>query len=143
MIDDWSAFKPGTTATAIVYPGKDKTYSNLVEGSWLDYYKGTYYLYYSGDNCCGAKANYAVMIAKADNPQGPFIRLGESNQSLNSVILEKDAIYTAPGHNSIFQDEKGKRFIAYHAIEIAHKEKGRVMCISPVQYKNGWPVVGE
>jgi arabinan endo-1,5-alpha-L-arabinosidase len=141
MTDDWSAFKPGTTATAIVYPRKDKTYSNLVEGSWLDYYKGTYYLYYSGDNCCGAKANYAVMIAKADKPQGPFIRLGESNQTLNSVILEKDEIYTAPGHNSIFQDEKGNRFIAYHAIEIAHKEKGRVMCISPVRYKNGWPVV--
>ena len=143
MTDDWSAFKQGTNATAIVYPGKDKTYSNLVEGSWLDYDKGTYYLYYSGDNCCGAKANYAVMIAKADKPEGPFIRLGESNGSLNSVILEKDEVYTAPGHNSIFQDEKGKSFIAYHAIEIAHKEKGRVMCISPVQYRNGWPVVGK
>ncbi|HMG10673.1 MAG TPA: family 43 glycosylhydrolase, partial [Mucilaginibacter sp.] len=142
MTDDWSAFKPGTSPTAIVYPGKDKTYSNLVEGSWLDYDKGTYYLYYSGDNCCGDKANYAVMIAKAGNPFGPFVRLGESNHSLNSAILEKDAIYTAPGHNSIFQDEKGMKFIAYHAIEIAHKEKGRVMCISPVQYKNGWPVVG-
>ena len=143
MTADWSALKKGTTAKAIVYPGKDKTYSNLVEGSWLDYDHGTYYLYYSGDNCCGDKANYAVMIAKASDPFGPFIRLGESNGTLNSVILEKDSVYTAPGHNSIFQDEKGHRFIAYHAIEITHKEKGRVMCISPIQYKNGWPVVGK
>ncbi len=141
MTDDWSAFKPGTTAKAIIYPGKDKSYSKLIEGSWLDYNKGTYYLYYSGDNCCGTKANYAVMIAKADNPTGPFERLGEANHSLNSAILEKDSVYLAPGHNSIFKDEKGKKWIAYHAIERSHKEKGRVLCINRIAYKNGWPVV--
>lgn len=141
MKDDWSDFKEDSQATVVVEPGKDKSYSNLIEGSWLDYDNGTYYLYYSGDNCCGAGANYAVMIAKADNPLGPFVRLGERNQTLNSAILIKDAVYTAPGHNSIFTDEKGNKFIAYHAIEIAHKEKGRVMCISPVKYQNGWPLV--
>lgn len=141
MTDDWSAFKPGTKPKPIVYPGKDKTYSNLIEGSWLDYNKGIYYLYYSGDNCCGEKANYAVMIARASNPLGPFERLGEVNRSLNSTILEKDSVYLAPGHNSIFKDEKGKKWIAYHAIERSHKEKGRVMCINRITYKNGWPVV--
>ena len=141
MTDNWSAFKPGSTAKAIVYPGKDKTYSNLLEGSWLDYDKGRYYLYYSGDNCCGAKANYAVMVARASNPTGPFERLGEANHSLNSVILEKDSVFLAPGHNSVFQDKKGKKWIAYHAIERNHKEKGRVLCINPIVYKNGWPVV--
>jgi arabinan endo-1,5-alpha-L-arabinosidase len=141
MKDDWSDFKDGSEATAVVFPGKDKTYSNLIEGSWLDYQDGTYYLYYSGDNCCGDNANYAVMIAKASDPFGPFVRLGESDHTLNSTILVKDTAYTAPGHNSIFDDGNGNKFIAYHAIEILHKEKGRVMCISPIQYKNGWPVV--
>ena len=141
MKDDWSDFKDGSAATAVVFPGKDKNYSSLIEGSWLDYQDGTYYLYYSGDNCCGDNANYAVMIAKATNPFGPFVRLGESNSSLNSTILVKDTYYTAPGHNSIFADEQGNKFIAYHAIEIAHKEKGRVMCINPIRYINGWPEV--
>ena len=141
MTDDWSAFKPGSTAKAIVYPGKDKTYSNLIEGSWLDYDKGMYYLYYSGDNCCGAKANYAVMVARASNPTGPFERLGEANHSLNSAILEKDSVFLAPGHNSVFQDKKGRKWIAYHAIERSHKEKGRVLCINRIVYKNGWPIV--
>ena len=141
MTDNWSAFKPGTEAKAIVHPGKDKSYSNLIEGSWLDYNKGIYYLYYSGDNCCGTKANYAVMVARASNPTGPFERLGEANHSLNSAILEKDSVYLAPGHNSIFKDEKGKKWIAYHAIERSHKEKGRVLCINRIAYKNGWPVV--
>lgn len=141
MNEDWSGFKEGSVATAVVFPGKDKSYSNLIEGSWLDYQDGTYYLYYSGDNCCGDNANYAVMIAKATDPFGPFVRLGESNNSLNSAILVKDAYYTAPGHNSIFKDDQGNKFIAYHAIEIAHKEKGRVMCISLIHYVNGWPQV--
>ncbi len=141
MTGDWSAFKPGTEAKAIVYPGKDKSYSNLIEGSWVDYQNGFYYLYYSGDNCCGVNANYAVMIARAKDPFGPFERLGEANHSLNSTILVKDSLYLAPGHNSIFTDKKGKKWIAYHAIEKSHPEKGRVMLINPVIYKNGWPLV--
>lgn len=141
MTDDWSVFKPGTSPKAIVYPGKDKSYSNLIEGSWVDYQNGFYYLYYSGDNCCGINANYAVMVARASNPLGPFERLGEANHSLNSAILVKDSLYLAPGHNSIFTDKKGKKWIAYHAIEKSHPEKGRVMLINPVIYKNGWPLV--
>ncbi len=142
MTDDWSAFKPGTVPKPIVWPGKDKSYSILIEGSWLDYNKGTYYLYYSGDNCCGDKANYAVMVARANNPLGPFVRLGEFNKTLNSAILEKDSTYLAPGHNSVFTDKKGRKWIAYHAIDRSEKQKGRVMCINRIKYKNGWPVVG-
>jgi hypothetical protein len=49
------------------------------------------------------------------------------------------------------KDNKGQTWIAYHAIwpneaamaRAEHKNKyvRRVMCIEPVEYKNGWPVV--
>jgi arabinan endo-1,5-alpha-L-arabinosidase len=149
--DDWKSFKDGSTATPVIFPGKEKNYSILIEGAWVDYHEGKFYLYYSGDNCCGDKANYAVMIARADSALGPFERLGEVNGTGSSIILEKDSIWTAPGHNSIIKDDKGKTWIAYHAIwnnkEKAGKPRGkdhyikRVMCIEPVEYKNGWPVV--
>lgn len=149
--DDWKSFKAGSFPTPIMFPGKEKEYSKLIEGSWVDYHDGKYYLYYSGDNCCGDNANYAVMVARADNAFGPFERLGEANGSGSSVILEKDKNWFAPGHNSIVRDNKGNTWIAYHAIwpdEAAkakeeHKDKHvrRVMCIQPVIYKNGWPVV--
>jgi len=145
MSSDWKSFKEGSEPKAVVWPGKDKNYNILIEGAWLDYHNGKYFLYYSGDNCCGDKANYAVMIAKADNPLGPFLRLGEENKTGNSVILEKDSAWIAPGHNSIFQDEKGNVWMAYHAIDKKRKENKhpemRVMLISPVVYKNGWPEV--
>ncbi len=149
--NDWSSFKEGSRAVAIEYPGREKNYTNLIEGAWVDYYAGKYYLYYSGDNCCGSKANYAVMIARADSALGPFIRLGEVNGNGSSVILEKDSTWLAPGHNSIFKDNNNNTYIAFHAIwqdkqragELSGKDKSlkRVMCIEHVKYINGWPVV--
>jgi GH43 family beta-xylosidase len=149
--DDWKDFKKGSTAVPVIFPDKDKEYSKLIEGAWVDYHEGKYYLYYSGDNCCGDRANYAVMVARADNPFGPFEGLGQTNGTGSNVILEKDSTWFAPGHNSIVKDEKGNSWIAYHAIwsdEAAiERKKGedkyvrRVMCIEPLVYENGWPKV--
>jgi GH43 family beta-xylosidase len=149
--DDWKSCREGTVAKPIMFPGKEKDYTKLIEGAWVDYHDGKYYLYYSGDNCCGDHANYAVMVARADKAFGPFETLGEANGTGSSVILQKDSIWTAPGHNSIFKDNAGKPWIAYHAIwkNEAEKEKAkhdnkyvrRVMCIEPVIYENGWPVI--
>ncbi len=146
MEDDWRAFKKGTVEKNVVQPGSEKAYNILIEGAWLDYDKGTYYLYYSGDNCCGDKANYAVMVARADNPLGPFQRLGEAAATGRSAVLEKDSVWIAPGHNSVFRDAGGNAWTAYHAIERSGRKSGgheaRVFCLKPVQYINGWPQIG-
>ncbi|HWJ30332.1 MAG TPA: glycoside hydrolase family 43 protein [Flavisolibacter sp.] len=151
MADDWSGFKAGSIAKAVVFPGSEKKYTSLIEGAWVDIHDGQYYLYYSGDNCCGDKANYAVMVARSDHWFGPFQRYGEATGSGSSVILEKDSTWLAPGHNSIIKDDNGKIYIAYHAIKRSNRklEKAiegdrddrRVMCIRPLEYKNGWPVI--
>lgn len=151
LTDDWKDIAPGTKTVAVVPINKEKDYTKLVEGAWVDYHDGKYYLYYSGDNCCGDNANYAVMVARADNAFGPFTRLGETRVDSSSVILAKDSIWFAPGHNSIVHDNKGNIYIAYHAIWKSEAEKERanhqnkyvrrVMCLEPVVYKNGWPIV--
>lgn len=145
MKEDWSAFKPGTSPKDIIFPVREKKYEKLVEGPWVDYYKGKYYLYYSGDNCCGPDASYAVLIARADKAEGPFTSLGEQNGTGRSVILETNEQWQAPGHNSIFTDTKGNRYIAYHAMfasaERNNNGRTRVFLIDPIEYKNGWPVV--
>lgn len=142
MTDDWTDFKPGTQAESLIYPGEEKTYDRLVEGAWVDYQDGHYYLYYSGDNCCGPEAHYAVMVARADHATGPYETLAEASNEGSSVVLEQNSQWLAPGHNSIFQDAKRNKYIAYHAIyKDSSKRKGRVFCISSVRYQNGWPVV--
>ncbi len=63
---------------------------------------------------------------------------------LSSVIVEKNDNWVAPGHNSIFKDIHGQRWIAYHAIhsnELKSQSQKRLMIISRLIYKNGWPQV--
>jgi arabinan endo-1,5-alpha-L-arabinosidase len=38
-------------------------YESLIEGAWLTVHDGLFYLWYSGDACCGPEAHYAVMVA--------------------------------------------------------------------------------
>lgn len=126
----------------VMPPGKEDKYTKLIEGAWVDVENGKYYLYYSGDNCCGAKANYAVMVARSDHPLGPFKRMGEVMGNGKSIILEKNSHWYATGHNSIFKDENGDTWIAYHAIsKDTSTGQKRVMCISRLKMKNGWPYV--
>lgn len=149
--DDWKDFEAGSTAIPLIFPDKEKNYSALIEGAWVDCHDGKYYLYYSGDNCCGDKANYAVMVARADHALGPFESFGEAGNAGSSVILEQDSIWKAPGHNSIVKDPAGDTWIVYHAIWKNKAKAGpatganhylkRVMCVEPVVYKNGWPVI--
>ena len=140
--DDRISFKDGSKVKEIIAPNPEP-YSKLVEGAWVHYRNGQYYLFYSGDNCCGDKANYAVMAARSENPEGPFVRICETRAKNSSTILEKSERWLAPGHNSIITDDNGQDWIVYHAISCnpSMKSNGRILLIDPLFYKNGWPFV--
>lgn len=146
MSDDWKSFLPGSTAKDVIPTGKEAKYDRLIEGAWVDYQDGKYYMYYSGDNCCGVGASYAVLVARADDALGPFERYGEANGTGSSVILEKDTKWMATGHNSIIRDNEGIAYIVYHALPVNQttgKAVGtdRKMLINKIEYSNGWPKV--
>lgn len=145
LADDRISFKPDSEPSELIQPitnGDPDNYQNLVEGGWVVYRDGYYYMFYSGDNCCGEEAHYAVMVARAKNAEGPFETLAEAEDSVNSVILSKNEQWLAPGHNSIVST-KGQDWIIYHAIDPKNKDKGRVMLIDEIVYKDGWPQVSE
>ncbi|KKK73861.1 hypothetical protein LCGC14_2889580, partial [marine sediment metagenome] len=98
-----------------------------------------YYLYYSGDNCCGANTHYAVMVARSKNPTGPFEKF--SNKSGKPFILNKNDRWLAPGHNSVITDKKGQDWMMYHAIDNRDPENGRVFLMYKITYENGWPKI--
>lgn len=151
LADDRLGFKEGTEPAPVVYPGRDASYDNLVEGAWVIHRDSAYFLFYSGDNCCGDAANYAVMVARADDPFGPFQRLGEVDGTGHSFILEADGTWLAPGHNSVVQDAEGNDWMFYHAIDRDQPRRDtgipgvqwdrRVMLMEPILYLSGWPRV--
>jgi arabinan endo-1,5-alpha-L-arabinosidase len=147
---DRLSFAPGSLAKDLVWPNPVKdAFPVLVEGSWVIRRNGFYYLFYSGDNCCGAKANYAVMVARSRSATGPFETLEQATGKPHSIVLEKRGYWIAPGHNSIITDALGQDWILYHAVDARHPREAasdevntrRVMLIDHIQWRNGWPVI--
>jgi arabinan endo-1,5-alpha-L-arabinosidase len=139
---DRISFKTGSVPKDVLKVYKKSAYGKLIEGPWLHYRNGYYYLFYSGDNCCGDQANYAVMVARSRNPEGPFEEF-EAKDTGSKPILIKNETWIAPGHNSVVTDDAGNDWIVYHAIgtEPKIKEQGRVMLIDRIVYKDNWPSI--
>ncbi|HEY0099773.1 MAG TPA: glycoside hydrolase family 43 protein [Pyrinomonadaceae bacterium] len=150
---DRVSFKPGSEAREVVSPIKTEdpaNYQRLIEGAWVTYRGGFYYLFFSGDNCCGDKAHYAVMVARSRSALGPFETLAEATGEPQSVILELNTRFLAPGHNSVIRDAAGDDWIIYHAIDTnqrnmkaieGDRDVRRIMLLDRLVYRKGWPRV--
>lgn len=120
-------------------------YRRLVEGAWVIRRDGWYYLFFSGDNCCGPKAHYAVMVARSRSATGPF----EVKPDNGGVILEKSPGWLAPGHNAVIETPEGEQLIVYHAVDTARPRSKpdadintrRIMLIDRLVWRDGWPAV--
>ncbi len=147
---DRLSFAPGSAAIALVHPNPVKdAFPVLVEGAWVVRRGGYYYMFYSGDNCCGTKANYAVMVARSRSATGPFETLEQASGKPHSIILEKNGIWHAPGHNALVTDAAGRDWIVYHAVDTRRPRQKptdevntrRIMLIDRIVWRDGWPVV--
>ncbi|HEX7664975.1 MAG TPA: family 43 glycosylhydrolase, partial [Polyangiaceae bacterium] len=107
-----------------------------VEGPWT-MQRGKYtYLFYSGGAYCND--TYAVGVARATSPLGPFTKKG-------APILTGNGKWTGPGHNSITA-LGGKTYIVYHAWPGAHtcNDAGdRDLLLDRVSWSGGWPHVAD
>lgn len=152
LAPDRVSFAPGSRPVALVdvERTRDTTrYQRLVEGAWVHYEAPWYFLFYSGDNCCGPKAHYAVMVARSRSATGPFETLADATGRPQSVILTRSARWNAPGHNSVVRDATGAPWLVYHAIDVARPradtlagiDSRRVMLVDPLRIVDGWPAV--
>jgi arabinan endo-1,5-alpha-L-arabinosidase len=147
---DRMSFALGTSPKELLWPAPGRSrFPVLIEGSWVLRHGGYYYLFYSGDNCCGAKAEYAVMVARSRSATGPFETLEQAGGGPHSIVLQKRGTWIAPGHNSVVTDAAGQAWMVYHAVDARRpREKAtdeintrRVMLIDRIRWENGWPVI--
>ena len=149
--EDRMSFAPGSEATNLIWPNPvEGAFPRLVEAAWVIRHDDFYYLFYSGDNCCGPDAEYGVMVARSPSPTGPFESLEEARGVPHSLMLFKSERWLAPGHNSIVIDTAGDTWIVYHAIDVNRPRQRqedeinsrRIMLIDKVQWRDDWPSVG-
>ncbi len=151
LAPDRMSFAPGSAAVDLIWPnGEGGSFPRLVEAAWVIHHDGYFYLFYSGDNCCGADAEYGVMVARSDNPMGPFETLEQAKGVPHSLILFKNDRWLAPGHNCIVTDEAGQVWILYHAIDVNRPRQKqedeinsrRILLMDLLEWHDGWPWVG-
>lgn len=151
---DRRTFVAGSVAANLLFPrnSSDGNYdTSLIEGAWVTYVAPWYYLYFSGNSCCGAGAHYAVMVARSNSPTGPFeVRTVGGASSAANPILHAGGPWLAPGHNSTVKDAAGTEWMVYHAIAASNPYlipgrtdiSRRPMLIDKITYVDGWPTVG-
>jgi arabinan endo-1,5-alpha-L-arabinosidase len=149
---DRISFASGSTPIDLIQPAKSEDpneYQRLIEAAWVIRRGDYYYLFYSGDNCCGPKAHYAVMVTRSRSATGPFETLAAATGAANSVILERNDIWVAPGHNAIVRDADGEDWMLYHAVDSRRPRSRpsddintrRVMLLDRIVWNSGWPRV--
>ena len=103
-----------------------------------------YYLFYSGARYCDS--GYALGVARARSPLGPFEKLGVP-------VLRGTVGWLGPGHSTVVTGAGNERYLAYHAY---HEAEGTPSCkagapadnnrrhvrIEPLVFDGGWPLVG-
>ena len=112
-------------------------YGDLVEGPAVVRRNGWFYMFYSGNFCCGRECNYAVGVARARKILGPW----EKNPA-NPILAANDN-WKCPGHGTVVEDERGRAFLLYHAY---HPRDfvyvGRQALLDEVVWgADGWPVI--
>ena len=143
-------FAAGSSPAPVVSTRQGQPYENLVEGPWMTYHAPYYYLFYSGGNCCvqfGPVA-YAVMVARAPSPTGPFEFLRASANGAATPVLMASGAWIGPGHNSVVT-VNGADWMVYHAIDATNPTlpgtnvSRRALLIDRITYgATGWPLVG-
>ena len=137
-------FAPGSISYEILHPSPDIPHENLIEGTFVIFRDGYYYLFYSGDDCW-KYSTYAVMVARSTDAFGPFEKLAAVTGEADSVILRHSDRWHAPGQNSIIADCAGTDWMIYHAVDPqmpftpGTKVWRRPMLMDRLTYVDGWP----
>lgn len=87
LASDRREFAPDSEAKDLIYPDVIQPYERLVEGAFVVYREGYYYLFYSGDDCCSAAPSYAVMVARSRSATGPFVKRSETTGVWGSNVI--------------------------------------------------------
>ena len=151
LAPDRLSLRSDTSPIDLIWPnGRDGGFPRLIEAAWVIRHEDFYYLFYSGDNCCGPEAEYGVMVARSESPTGPYETLEQARGVPHSLMLFKNDRWLAPGHNCIVVDEAGDCWIVYHAVDVRKPRQRqddeintrRIMLIDRLQWHDGWPWVG-
>jgi beta-xylosidase len=111
----------------------------LVEGPYILRHNGWFYLFYSGNGCCGPGCNYAMGVARSRKLLGPWIK-----NPINPILAANET-WKCPGHGSIVTDQQGRFWLLYHAYSVSGSVFiGREGMLDEVKFGgDDWPTIND
>jgi GH43 family beta-xylosidase len=121
----------GTRATLIT---NDQAWeANVTEGPFMVDHGGRFYLFYTGNSY--ASARYAIGVARASSPTGPFTKPA-------GPIVVTGGAWAGPGHCSVVDDQTNT-YMVYHSWQKGHVNVpggARYPLVDQIQWgSDGWP----
>ena len=111
----------------------------VVEGPYVLRRNGWFYLFYSGNGCCGTGCHYALGVARSRALLGPWVK------NPSNPILAANDTWKCPGHGSVVEDGRGRYFFLYHAYSTGGSIfTGREGMLDEIQFGlDDWPTMND
>ncbi|CAN7421027.1 family 43 glycosylhydrolase [Pseudoduganella sp. LjRoot289] len=130
--------KQSTTNTALYQLAKR---GNGLEGSFLYYYNGYYYLFASVNVCCsGVGSTYHTIVGRSSAITGPYVDRGGVNMvnGGGTILVSAHANVNGPGGESLLTDTDGPVMV-YHYYD-GNNNGAETLGINKVGFTaDGWP----
>ncbi|MCJ1446169.1 MAG: hypothetical protein MMC23_006674 [Stictis urceolatum] len=138
-----------SSAVQIAY---DPSGSHPVEGSFMFYRSGYYYLFYSWGICCGydttrpaAGQEYKIKVCRSTSSTGGFVdKSGVScTNGGGTVVLESHDNVYGPGGQGIMTDPTYGTVLYYHYVNtnIGYADGQKLFGWNTIGWSSGWPTV--
>lgn len=128
-----------------IFPAASRcTDPNPVEGGYIMFRDGWYYLFASHDFCCrGTASTYHIVAGRSRCVTGPYLDMDDVAMTDGGGTTLRDGFsfdrWAGPGHNSVLEDN-GKYYLVYHAYDRQNSGSPTLM-IEPFAWKDGWPLL--
>lgn len=137
LTSDGLHIKPNSEAVLVA--------GDAYEGVYIHRHDGMYYLFASVGTCCeGLNSTYHTVVGRSKSLLGPYkdkqgyLMLDNNHE----VVVHGSDTFIGTGHNSeIVTDDSGEDWMFYHAFLTSDTERGRVLLLDRIHWRDGWPEI--
>lgn len=140
--------KPRANAPLLAIAARPRTpeIQGSIEGAFIVWRHGFYYLFASFDFCCRkAASTYNIRVGRSEQITGPYVdRQGQPMlEGGGTLVRSGDERWRGPGHNTIYSED-GVDWLVYHAYDALDEGKSKLHIERLGWDEEGWPqVIGE
>jgi arabinan endo-1,5-alpha-L-arabinosidase len=116
--------------------------NTAIEGAYMTYHNGYYYLFVSFDFCCkGVNSTYKIMVGRSKEVTGPYADQNGTPmlKGGGTLVYAGTDRWRGPGHNMVYV-ENDVYYLIYHSYD-ATKNGVPTLRINVLRWDQDWPVM--